>query len=360
MGKRVAIVGGGNAGAELAKKMQDVAEVTLIEPRSHFVHAPATIRAVVDPAILDDALLPYANLMKTGRVVQAKATSVDAEGVILEDGSRVEADYVVVTTGSTYAAPFKPIGADLDGMRAASSNTHAMLKAAEKVVIVGAGAVGVELAGEIAHAMPGKSITLVASGAALFAEKGPKLGASLQRKLSDLGVRVILGQRAEGLERTDAPFSGPVTLSNGDILEADIVFPVIGARPVTPVLDGLPDMAHAADGRVKVDRWMRPSSLPNVFAAGDAVDAGDDMTIVASTRQVPWLAKTLTALINGKEIENQKAYVPWGKAPILLPLGPKKGSSFLMVATVGDFLTSLIKGKDLFRSRYRKMFGIGG
>jgi len=358
MGKRIAIVGGGNAGAELAKKMQDVAEVTLVEPRSHFVHAPATIRAVVEPSILDDALLSYGNLLKNGRIVQAKATAVDASGVTLEDGARVEADYVVVTTGSNYAAPFKPVGADLDGMRAASTETHAMLKAAEKVVIVGGGAVGVELAGEIAHAMPGKAITLVASGETLFADKGPKLGASLLRKLSDLGVRVIFGQRAEGLARTDAPFAGPVTLSNGETLEADIVFPVIGVRPVTPLLDSLPDISLAADGRVKVDSWMRPSSLPNVFAAGDAVDVGDAMTIVASTRQVPWLAKTLTAAINGKTIDSQKAYVPWGKAPILLPLGPRKGSSFLIIATVGDFLTSLIKGKDLFRSKYRKLLGI--
>ena len=47
MGKRIAIVGGGYLGAELAKAMDDIADVTLIEPRSHFVHASAMIRAVV-------------------------------------------------------------------------------------------------------------------------------------------------------------------------------------------------------------------------------------------------------------------------------------------------------------------------
>lgn len=357
MGKRIAVVGGGNAGAELAKKMQDKAEVTLIEPRSHFVHAPAMIRAVVEPTVLDSALLPYDKLLTKGRVVQARATSVEADGVTLEDGARVEADYVVVTTGSSYAAPFKPVGSDMDGLRAANADVHQKLQAADRVVIVGAGAVGVELAGEIAYAMPGKDVTLVASDKALFAEKGRKLGAVLVAKLTGMGVRVVLGQRAEGLAQTDMPYVGDVTLSGGEVLQNALVFPAIGARPVTTVLEALPEISKGSDGRVEVDGWMRPSSLPNVFAAGDAINAGDGMTIVATSRQVPWLAKTLTAVLEGKPVEQQKAYTPWGKAPILLPLGPKKGSSFLGIATVGDFLTSKIKGKDLFRSRYRKMFG---
>ena len=50
MSQKIAIVGGGYIGAELAKSLDDTAEVILIEPRSHFVHAPAMIRAVVDPS----------------------------------------------------------------------------------------------------------------------------------------------------------------------------------------------------------------------------------------------------------------------------------------------------------------------
>ena len=44
MAKRIIIVGGGYIGVQLAKAMDNKAEVTLIEPRSHFVHAPALIR----------------------------------------------------------------------------------------------------------------------------------------------------------------------------------------------------------------------------------------------------------------------------------------------------------------------------
>ncbi|MEO0766748.1 MAG: N-acyl homoserine lactone synthase, partial [Pseudomonadota bacterium] len=50
-------------------------------------------------------------------------------------------------------------------------------------------------------------------------------------------------------------------------------------------------------------------------------------------------------------------YKPWGKAPILVPLGPNRGSSFLMIATLGDWVTRRMKGRDLFITKYRKLLG---
>ena len=106
---------------------------------------------------------------------------------------------------------------------------------------------------------------------------------------------------------------------------------------------------------------MRPSSLPNVFAAGDVADMGDGMTIVAASRQQPWLKTTLQSLLDGKTLDQVKPYAPWkpGKAPILIPLGPRKGNSFLGIFTAGDFLTRVIKGKDLFIAKYTKILGRG-
>jgi NADH dehydrogenase FAD-containing subunit len=45
----VAVIGGGYGGVTAAKALDDVADVTLIEPRDMFVHNVATLRAVVDP-----------------------------------------------------------------------------------------------------------------------------------------------------------------------------------------------------------------------------------------------------------------------------------------------------------------------
>ncbi|NOR32243.1 MAG: N-acyl homoserine lactone synthase [Sulfitobacter sp.] len=356
MTKRIAIVGGGYIGAELAKSLEGKADVTLIEPQSHFVHAPAMIRAVVNPHLLDRALIPYDTLLQHGKLRRAQAIGVDAQGVTLEGGERIDADYIVVATGSANATPFKANGRDIETLRAENARVHDLLCAAQSIAIVGAGAVGTELAGEIAHFMPDKNVTLISSETTLFPTMPKPLGAGLLAKLKNAGVTVILGARAETLESPTEPFSGTLQLSNGQSVTADLIFPVIGSRATSDILAALPGAAKTTANRIKTDAWLRPSTLPNVFAAGDVADTGDAMTIVATARQLPWLKKTLLALVNGAKTEDMKPYTPWAKAPILVPLGPKKGNSFLMLFTAGDLVTRLMKGKDLFLSKYNKLF----
>lgn len=355
--KRVAIVGGGNVGLELAKALEGSLPVSLIERADAFTHAPAMIRAMVDPTLLDQALIPYDKVLSTGTFIKGEATGVDGSGVTLSDGTKVDADYVVLATGSGNLPAFKSSTGDIPGMRAASTAWHQALADASSVAIIGAGAVGTELAGEIASAMPGKSISLISSDDTLFPGFPQKLGTSLVQKLQAMDVDVILGERATELPDGIAPGGGSVTLSSGHSIDVDLIVPAVGSRVNVGLADTLPDVKRGPDKRLIVDKWMRPSSLPNVFAAGDAADNGDLMTIVAISRQVPWLAKHLKAVAAGQSVESQSPYKPWGKAPILVPLGPKRGSSFLMIATLGDWVTSMMKGRDLFLSKYRKLLG---
>ncbi|MEL6203726.1 MAG: FAD-dependent oxidoreductase [Pseudomonadota bacterium] len=353
----VVIVGGGYVGVELAKALEGDMNVTLVEPRAAFVHAPAMIRSIVDPSVLGRALIPYDTLLKKGRVVRDRATAIQATGVTLAGGEELAADFVVVATGSTNGAAFKPEGDSIEDFQAAQARTHEAIKAASKIAIVGAGAVGTELAGEIAHAMPAKKVTLISDGARLFPKMPDKLGNELARKLGEMGVALVLGTRVEDLASTTEPFPGPLTLSTGQVIDADLVIPAIGSRANTALLDGLPGVRHGGGGRVKVDAYLRPSDYPNLFVAGDVADAGDAMTIVAISRQQPWLAKTLKHVAAGKPIQAVKPYTPWGKAPILVPLGPERGNSFLMIATLGDRVTRMMKGRDLFIPKYRKILG---
>lgn len=353
----VAIVGGGYLGAELAKALDAEMDVTLIERASHFTHTPAMIRAMAVPDLVGQALVPYDKLLAQGRVVHGEAVAVDGDGVSLADGSRVLADYIVVATGSSHLAPFKAEAGDIATLRADTGRWHVALEAAQRVLIIGAGAVGTELAGEIAHAAPKKKVTLVASDATLFPDFPTKLGRSLLAKLKGMGVEVILEARAQTLPGQAGPEGGQVTLSTGQVIEADLIVPAVGATPLTRLLEGLPGAAPEATGRMTVDPWMRPSTFPNVFAAGDVVANGDAMTIVAISRQLPWLEKTLKAVAGGKAVETLKPYTPWKKAPILVPLGPKRGSSFLVLMTVGDWVTRTLKGKDLFIAKNKKLLG---
>src|ERR1700731_513495 len=158
--KRVVVVGGGYAGVALGRALDSGAEVCLVEARDRFVHNVAAIRSVVDPALLERIVIPYDRLLRRGVVRRGVVTTVSERGVMLAGREAIEADVVVVATGSRYAEPFKPEGDSAaafgDSVRAA----HATLLAADKVAIVGGGGVGVELAGEISTAFQKKPLPL--------------------------------------------------------------------------------------------------------------------------------------------------------------------------------------------------------
>ena len=360
--KNIVIVGGGHAGIELAKRLDAHAQVTLIDGKDSFVHTPAAIRAVTDTTLLDKLIIPYSNLLKQGEIVQGWVERIEPDGVVLSDGHKLASDITVIATGSTYAAPFKHTNAGLDEFRAAARQAAASLVEAKTIAIIGAGPVGTELAGEIAQAYPAKEVHLITDEMSLFPRYTPKLAKRLQADFSRLGVKVHTGKLVSNLESLSEPYAGTVNLPGGESIEADLVFPVIGSRPQSALLESVDGVKTAADGRVEHDGWMRPSTFrSNLFAIGDVLASGDAMTIVAISRQVPWLEKRIKAALVGTSVESQKPYLPWPLPPIILPLGPTLGATALPLGkkgmALGHWLTSRMKGKDLFITKYRKQLG---
>src|SRR3954463_11863194 len=100
MDRAVVIIGGGYGGALGARGLDSEADVTLIDPREAFVNAAAALRALTRPDWAPNAFFPFRTLLERGRVIRDRATSVDPGGVTLASGGRVEADYLVLATGS--------------------------------------------------------------------------------------------------------------------------------------------------------------------------------------------------------------------------------------------------------------------
>jgi NADH dehydrogenase FAD-containing subunit len=357
--KRVIIVGGGYAGTALSQALDKLADVQLVDARDRFVHNVAAIRGVVDPSLLDRIVIPYDRLLRRGGVRQGLVSDASSNGITLANGDRIEGDVVVMATGSRYASPFKPQGESIqafaDSLRAANRS----LTGANAIAIVGGGAVGTELAGEISSAYPGKTVTLVSGSSSLMPGYPDKLAQTLATQLRRKGVALHFNRRVDNLAALDHPFTGSPAEDLGGAEQ--LVFPALGARPTTAIFRQMTGTSFDAQGRVEVDGWLRLAGSPNIFALGDAAATGDPMTIVAITRQVPWLAKTIEALLAGKKIEALSPYKPWPTRGILVPLGPRDGASALPVLRngllVGRWLTSRIKGRELFIPRYLKEFG---
>lgn len=362
MKKKIVIIGGGFAGCELAKSLESVAEVTLVDPKDSFVHTPATIRAVVDPGLVDQLIIPYNDFIKEGRVIKGWINKIDRDGVILADGQNIDGDIIIVATGSEYAAPFKSADADLGKFRNAQKLAHEQLIDAKTIAIVGAGPVGTELAGEIASSPLEKEVHLISAETSLFPIYKPAFASKLTEQLEKLGVKIHLNSAVADLQSLTSPYAGSVKFERGGGVDADLVFPVVGSRPKASLLHEIDDVVFDTDGRAQHDGWMHPSpSRPNLFALGDILASGEAMTIVSISRQVPWLSKAIAGYIEGSALDAAKKYVPWPLAPILLPMGPEVGASMLPIGkqglVAGPFVTRQMKGKHLFIPKYRKFFG---
>ena len=156
----VVIVGGGYGGIRAAKALDDVADVTLIDPTDAFVHNIASWRALVDPEWLERIFFPYEHLLAHGRFLRDRAVAVDGRRVTLASGDVLVPDYLVLATGSAYPFPAKTEEPDIASARARHRAAHEALLAADRALIVGAGPSGLELAGEIKSFYPEKQVTI--------------------------------------------------------------------------------------------------------------------------------------------------------------------------------------------------------
>jgi len=157
----VVVVGGGYAGTAVAKALDERTKVTLVEPKDAFVHNVAALRAAVDPLVAPQIFLPYDRLLAHGEVLRDRAVRVDGTQVELASGRVLRPDFIVLATGSTYPYPAKSDRDDSAEAIARYRHTYEQLGAARRVMLLGAGAVGLEFAGEIAAAWPDKAISLV-------------------------------------------------------------------------------------------------------------------------------------------------------------------------------------------------------
>ncbi|MGW6265811.1 FAD-dependent oxidoreductase [Cellulosimicrobium funkei] len=191
-----------------------------------------------------------------------RAGTADAPGWSVEtrSGDRLAADAVVLAVGSV---PVRPRGweharvlhtaADADALRAA-------LRPGLRLVLVGAGWIGAELAGVAAGA--GAHVTVVeAAGAPLHRQLGPDVGAHLAPWYAAAGAELVTGATVAEV-RPDG-----VRLADGRELPADLVLAAVGARPATDWLDGV--VPRDARGSVPVDADGAVPGLPGLWAVGD-------------------------------------------------------------------------------------------
>jgi 3-phenylpropionate/trans-cinnamate dioxygenase ferredoxin reductase subunit len=274
------IVGGGLAGAKAAETLRtegfDGRVVLLGEEAERPYERPPLSKDYLrgeserEKLYVHDAGFYDANDVELRTSTSVTGVDLGERQVHLGSGERLGYDRLLLATGSAPRRLEIP-GADLDGVhylryRGDADALAGAAKEAERVVVVGSGWIGSEVAASLRQL--GRDVTLVSPDPApLVRVLGPELGEFYRSVHAGKGVRLALGTGVDAF-RGSGRVDGVVT-SDGRTLPCDLVLVGIGAAPRVELAEaaGL-DVANG----VPVDERLE-TRVPGVFAAGDIAAA---------------------------------------------------------------------------------------
>jgi dihydrolipoamide dehydrogenase len=179
----------------------------------------------------------------------------------------IETKFTIVATGSVIRG--LP-GVEFDGEQIINSD-HALgfKKVPASLIVLGAGAVGVEFASIFATF--GAKVTIVELLPRLIPLEDASLGAELEKAFKKRGLGVHTGTKVEKVVREKDRVKVTASKDGKPVeLEAEVLLVAVGRRPLTEDL-GLEALGIKIDrGFVEVDGFMR-TAAPGVYAIGDIV-----------------------------------------------------------------------------------------
>ena len=203
-----------------------------------------------------------------------RAVSIDSKTkeVSLESGEKIGYEKLLIATGS------KPFVPPMDGLDSVKNKFSFMklddvkgigkiVKKGAKVLIIGAGLIGLKAAEALEHY--GCEMTVVDLADRILPSILDKQTSEIMQKhIEEHGVKFILGTSAKKFDKNKA------VLANGEEISFDILITAVGVRPNT-------ELAESAGGKVErgilTDKKQAVKGVKNIWAAGDCT-VSDDIT----------------------------------------------------------------------------------
>ncbi len=281
---RVVIVGGVAGGMSAATRMRRLdadAEIIVLEKSGHVSYANCGLPYFVGGVIEEeDALLLQTPASLHARFkldvrVATEVTSIDpaAKSVKIKDwlkGEEYELPYdkLILSPGASPVVPPIP-GIEraltlrtVEDVEKIANRVNAKPKNA---VVIGGGFIGVEIAENLVH--KGVPTTVVEAAPQVLAPLDPEMATLVAKEMRKHGITLHLGVSAKDVTATT------VALSDGTILDAELVIMAIGVRPDTALAKAA-GLTIGTRGGIEVDDFNRTSNH-DIYAVGDAAEKTD-------------------------------------------------------------------------------------
>lgn len=338
MRKNVVIIGGGFAGVETAARLQEDFNVTLVDMKEYFECTVGFPVAIAEPSYLSQMTVPYASILEGITVLQGKVTEVTSEEIIYK-GGRLPFDYLCICTGSSYPHPVKPQDETAITNRQTSIHeVHQKLKEAGRVLVIGGGPVGVEVAGEIASTYPEKQLTILEGGTTLLSRLHKSAQQYAENFFLENDAQVLLNEKL-----TSSDNNTYITDKETKI-PADMVFDCTGIMPNTSFLEkNFPDHLDEKK-RVRVNKNLQLQGCPNIFALGDCNNIVEEKLALNAKRHATLVVDNIKRLDSGDKV---KPYVISKLFITLISCGRKKAIMATPWYALGGHVISQFKNLEV-------------
>jgi len=289
---QVVVIGGGPAGITLAKILGKEKKMAVVRPEDFsmvYCAMPYVVEGIlpIEKTFKKDELVIDAG----AELIRSAARKIDFENKVvhLENSTEIGYDKIILATG---AVPFMPPipGVDLDGVL--GFKTEKDMRAINRMVdngatgavVVGAGAIGVELAQALGQR--GLDVHLVDMFDSIMPNMADKeMVQTAQEELEASGITMHLGEKVVQIK--GEVFPSDVVLENGETIQftagvrsgpeggPGIVVFAAGMKPVLSLLENS-RVKTGRDGIVVNDRME--TSVPDVYAVGDCIQFTSGVT----------------------------------------------------------------------------------
>lgn len=363
MMREVVIVGGSLAGLRAAESLRTAGyehSITVVgdEPHLPYDRPPLSKRLLSGEWEPERILLRKADDMDSidvrwRRGARAGALDLDATAVVLDSGDRIRYDGLIIATGASPRRLPRQHEHDhvvvLRTLDDALDLRHRLVGGDRRVVVIGAGFVGLEVAAT-ARRLGNEVLVLEGAQAPLMRAIGAEMGAAIAAVHADHGVEIRCGVQVDGI----AP--GAVLVGGGPSEPADVVVVGIGVTPATGWLEG--SGLELADGVVCGADLN--AGRPRVYAAGDVArwhnPLFDEVMRVEhwtnAAEQGAFAARNLLAESRGQPTE------PYAPVPFFWSEQYDHRVQFLGRASAGDEVR--VVAGSIEERRFAALYGRGG
>jgi len=321
MTKKVAIIGAGAVGMTVATylKRHTSYDVLVFSSDTHTAYSQCGMPFVLEGIISDfpDLVIrPPDTFIEMGidLHLNTEIRQIDAGSKkVMSDSGVFEYDDLVIATGSTPFFPPIP-GIDLDGVFTLHTLSDGMdLEAAinnnSKVVVIGAGGVGIEVATSLAR--KGINTTLIETlPQVLPLTLDPDMASLVEQHLISMGIRAMTGTSVDsvnGQQRVES------VTAEGETLPTDIVIVTSGLKPLTSVAreagyDIGPTGGIVTDEHLRVS--MNGEFQDNVYSGGECTQVFDLITGSPVVSYLGSAARRMARVIGGNLAGKEMIYPP--------------------------------------------------